>query len=192
MLSLFLCFWQKYNRNWSKTSLGLWKYSFSFICFLQWYKQYLSFLCFWVFIICDFLICFMYLVISFVKVNYLSCNYKKRCLSHNTFYSLIFWWCWYWFYLPPTLSSNRFSAHNKTWSVLETLLRSGEGLAVKLKDGRYPYGDAPSGFQVQLAHLLTQDKSARWTMKVRKLFLFGIGLVVAMSYGIYFLSFMFS
>lgn len=58
-----------------------------------------------------------------------------------------------------------FSAHNKTWSVLETLLRSGEGLAVKLKDGRYPYGDAPSGFQVQLAHLLTQDKSARWTMK---------------------------
>lgn len=60
----------------------------------------------------------------------------------------------------------RFTANNKTWSVLETILRSGEGLAVKLKDGRYPYGDAPSGFQVQLAHLLTQDKSARWTIKV--------------------------
>ncbi|XP_069957197.1 anaphase-promoting complex subunit 1 isoform X2 [Cherax quadricarinatus] len=59
----------------------------------------------------------------------------------------------------------RFSSQNKTWSVLETILRSGEGLSVKLKDGRYPYGDAPSGFQVQLAHLLTQDKSARWTMK---------------------------
>ncbi|KAG7158322.1 Anaphase-promoting complex subunit 1-like [Homarus americanus] len=59
----------------------------------------------------------------------------------------------------------RFSAHNRTWSVLETILCSGEGLAVKLKDGRYPYGDAPSGFQVQLAHLLTQDKSARWTIK---------------------------
>ncbi|XP_045597695.1 anaphase-promoting complex subunit 1 isoform X2 [Procambarus clarkii] len=59
----------------------------------------------------------------------------------------------------------RFSAQNKTWAFLETILCSGEGLAVKLKDGRYPYGDAPSGFQAQLAHLLTQDKSARWTIK---------------------------
>lgn len=59
----------------------------------------------------------------------------------------------------------RFLENDSTWPVLETLLHSGEGFAVKLKDGRYPYGDAPSGFQVQLAHLLTQDKSARWTIK---------------------------
>ncbi|CAL4136333.1 unnamed protein product [Meganyctiphanes norvegica] len=58
----------------------------------------------------------------------------------------------------------RFTENSKAWSVLESLLRSDEGIAVKLKDGRYPYGEAPSGFQVQLAHYLTSDKSARWTM----------------------------
>uniref|UniRef100_A0A0P4WJL7 Uncharacterized protein n=1 Tax=Scylla olivacea TaxID=85551 RepID=A0A0P4WJL7_SCYOL len=59
----------------------------------------------------------------------------------------------------------RFSNGNKSWSILEALLRCGDGLAVKLKDGRYPYGAAPSGLQVKLAHLLTQDDSARWTIK---------------------------
>lgn len=59
----------------------------------------------------------------------------------------------------------RFSNGNKSWSILEALLRCGDGLAVKLKDGRYPYGAAPSGLQVKLAHLLTQDNSARWTIK---------------------------
>ncbi|XP_076035625.1 anaphase promoting complex subunit 1 isoform X2 [Oratosquilla oratoria] len=68
------------------------------------------------------------------------------------------------------LSENRywpvsFSKNKKSWDVLRILLCAGDGIAVKLKDGRYAYKEVPSGLNVQLAPLVTKDKSARWTIK---------------------------
>ncbi|KAB7494829.1 Anaphase-promoting complex subunit 1 [Armadillidium nasatum] len=64
---------------------------------------------------------------------------------------------------------NLFTKGTESWYVLETLLSTGNGIPLKLREGRFPYGESPISYDYKSSYYLTEDKTLHWTIKgIRK------------------------
>ncbi|RXG57434.1 Anaphase-promoting complex subunit 1 [Armadillidium vulgare] len=75
----------------------------------------------------------------------------------------------------------KFTKGTESWYVLETLLSTGNGIPLKLREGRFPYGESPISYDYKSSYYLTEDKTLHWTIKGNQK-LFGIRKVNQCNY----------